>query len=412
MTDCPDREKGPYTGDAEQDIATELNNFDMRAFMRAEVRNFAEAQHANGMVPAEGPDFNNGDDGPNWGGAIIVVPWALFQTYGDLRTLATYYPNMQRYIAFLGTQAKDRLLPDSYGLGDWVSPDPTTTPIGYVNSWGYYREVRELADIAAVLGRRADRARYERLARSIAAAFNAKYLNARAHTYSVGTQAADALALDAGLVPRSQRAAVLRHLLATIASAHGLIEVGSVALAPVIRVLHDAGRDDVLYRWATSTAFPSYGYVVGLGNTTMTEYWDGTTGSLDHHFLGGIDAWFTYGLAGIGQAPGGVAYAKPVIRPAVVGNLTHVDADYQSPFGTLADNWTRTRAGYSMTVRIPSATPGMVAVPLLGSARRITEDGRVVWSRARAYHGRKGRRQGAYVYFHGVSGAHTFAWRP
>jgi alpha-L-rhamnosidase len=419
MTDCPDREKGPYTGDAMQDITNELNDFDMRAYMRAEVRNFADAQLADGEVPATGPQWIQGDDGTNWGGAIVGIPWTLYQTYGDSATLRTYYPNMQRYIAYVGTHTSGYLLPDSYGLGDWETSDTVSTPVGYMNSYGYYVQVKDLAQIADVLGNTSDEKTYGQLAQNIATAFNAKYLDTAAHSYSTGTQAADALALDAGLVPASQRQPVLNHLLATINADGGLIKVGSVALAPIIRVLHETGNDNVLYRWATSTAYPSYGYILSLGNTTMTENWDGKPNSdgesLDHHFLGGIDAWFTFGLAGIEQEPGSIAYHQPLIKPAVVAGLSHASGDYRSLYGTIESDWNvsgpaSSPDGLRMNVAIPDSSPGSVEVPLLGAQRKITEDGRVVWDAGHSAPGVAATVDGGYIAFTGIADQHTFAW--
>lgn len=419
MTDCPDREKGPYTGDAMQDITNELNDFDMRAYMRAEVRNFADAQLANGEVPATGPQWIQGDDGTNWGGAIVGVPWALYQDYGDTTTLRTYYPNMQRYLAYVGTHASGYLLPDSYGLPDWETSDTASTPVGYLNSYGYYVQAKDLAQIAGVLGYTADEKTYGQLAQNIAAAFNDKYLASATHTYSTGTQAADALALDAGLVPANERQAVLNHLLATINADGGLIKVGSVSLAPIIQVLHETGNDDVLYRWATSTAYPSYGYILGIGNTTMTENWDGKPNSdgesLDHHFLGGIDAWFTFGLAGIGQAPGSIAYQEPLIKPAVVAGLSHAGGDYRSLHGTIESNWNLSGpasnpAGLTMNIAIPGSSPGTVEVPLLGAQRQIKEDGHVVWDAGHPAPGVTATADGGYIAFSGIAGQHTFDW--
>jgi alpha-L-rhamnosidase len=271
VTDCPDREKGPYNGDVEQDILNLLNDYDMRAYMRAEVRNFAESQRANGSIPPTGPAWIGGDDGTNWAGAIITVPWALYQNYGDTVTLRTYYSNMQRYLAFIASRTTNYLLPSTYGPGDWVTSDPTSTPTDYLNDYGYYIQVGEMAQIATLIGANSDAEMYRALATNIGAVFNAKFFNVAAHTYATGSQAADALALDAGLVPPSEKNAVASHLLATIAANNGLIAVGSVSLAPMLQALHATGNDDVVYKWAESTAFPSYGYVLSLGNTTMTE---------------------------------------------------------------------------------------------------------------------------------------------
>jgi alpha-L-rhamnosidase len=255
---------------------------------------------------------------------------------------------------------------------------------------------------------------YQALGQRIAAAFNATYFNSATHTYSNGDMADDALALDAGLVPASQRTAVLDHLLATIAAAGGQIMAGSVSLEPMIHVLHDTGHDDVLYRWANSTAYPSYGYLLSHGATTMTETWN-LSGSQDHHFLGGLDAWLTSGLAGIGQAPGTAGFADPVIKPAVFATTASVSDHYTSPYGTIVSDWSVTGpsdspASLTMTTAIPVSSPGTVEIPQLGSSRVIREDGRVIWSHGRPVGGASASVDGDYIAVSGVTGTHAFTW--
>lgn len=411
MTDCPNREKGPYTGDVLQDIATETNAYDMRAYLRAHVRNFAQAQHPDGNVPATAPEINTDEDGANWGGAMIMVPWALYETYGDTDTLRTYYANMRAYLEFLNTKTIDGLLPDDFGLGDWVSSDPVVTPIGYVNSYGYYVQIKTMSRVAELLGKSADHRRYALLAKTVKMAFNTRYLDRQSHTYSVGTQAADGLALDAGLVPDDQRVPVLNHLVRTINAAQGLIKVGSVSLMPVLRALHDGRRDDVIYRWATSRAEPSYGYVLSQGNTTMTEHWDGATASLNHHFLGGVDSWFTTALAGIGQDAKSIGFALPVIRPSVVDGLSRAAGTYASPAGLIGSSWKHpTQDAFTLTATLPDSAPGEVYVPLLRVPRTITMDGTVIWKAGQPRAGVVARASGDYIVFSGVVGTHTFAW--
>jgi alpha-L-rhamnosidase len=133
-------------------------------------------------------------------------------------------------------------------------------------------------------------------------------------------------------------------------------------------MLSAAGRDDVIYDIATQTGNPSYGYQVTHGATSLTENWDGpTSGNSQNHFmLGAIDEWFGSGLAGIGQADGSVAFEHLRIRPAVVGDLTHAAASYDTPRGTVTSSWTRSGQSLRLDVTVPPGAPARVEVPLLG----------------------------------------------
>jgi len=415
LTDCPNREKAPYTGDTAQDINTELNDFDLRDYLTATERNFVESQQPNGEVLSTGPEWHTIENGTNWGGAIVEVPWAMYQAYGDTSLLSTYYSSMARYIDYVNSRATGNLV--TYGLADWETPDPNPPLAAYTNSYGYYIQVEDMAKIAAVLGKTDDAKMYQTLGQNIAAAFNATYLNTTTHTYSNGDMADDALALDAGLVPADQQTAVLNHLLNTIAANNGLIMVGSISLEPIIRVLHNTGHDDVLYKWATSTAYPSYGYILAQGATTMTETWNlNPSESQDHHFLGGLDAWLTSGLAGIGQAAGTVGFSSPVIKPSVLGTTSSVTGDYTSAYGTISDSWSLAGpssdpTGLTMKTAIPVSSPGTVEIPRLASSRVILEDGHVIWSDGKPAAGVTATVDGDYIAVSNITGTHTFTWR-
>ncbi len=210
LTDCPHREKLGWLEETHLVFDTVARNYDVQAYGRDLVRNMADAQLASGLVPDIAPEytvFSGGfRDDPNWGSAMILVPWNLYRTYGDRDTLRTYYANMVRYLSYLRSKASGNLL--DYGLGDWATIN-TTTPAGVTASYGYYKSADALAKIAAVLGEAEDAATYRQLAADIGTAFNAKFFDAARHTYANGSQASDALALDMGIVPAGERQAVL-----------------------------------------------------------------------------------------------------------------------------------------------------------------------------------------------------------
>ena len=117
------------------------------------------SQTETGLIPEIAPEYVKfewgGDmfrDSPEWGSSIILVPWYLYQWYGDQESLAKYYPTMQRYINYLGTKAKNHIL--SQGLGDWydLGPKPPgvsqLTPMGITATAMYYHDLKILEQIA------------------------------------------------------------------------------------------------------------------------------------------------------------------------------------------------------------------------------------------------------------------------
>jgi alpha-L-rhamnosidase len=367
FTDCPDREKLGWLGDMQVIFGSIARNYDIAAYVRTIIRNMAEAQLDSGLVPDVVPEYTTFSGGfrddPNWGNAMILAPWSLYETYGDVRILEKYYPNMQRYLAYLTGKASGDLL--NYGLNDWAAFD-RTTPTEVIASYGYYRSAETLSRVAAVLGRAEDAAGYAALARRIGDAFNAKYLNRTKHTYAGGQQGADGIALDMGIVPAGERQAVLNHLVASIRANGNHINVGIVALQAVLRALIAGGRHDIIYDFAMQTTSPSYGYQIAHGATSLTELWDGPTAgaSQNHMMFGAIDEWFTAGLAGIQQAPGSVGYKSLVIKPAIITGLTYVKGSYRSPYGLVESEWKSDGGQVWLHVTVPSNSTAAIYVPV------------------------------------------------
>ncbi|MEV0404113.1 family 78 glycoside hydrolase catalytic domain [Actinoallomurus sp. NPDC050550] len=367
LTDCPSREK---LGWLEQDhlvFGGLAFNYDMAAQLRKVVRDMAEAQTDTGLIPSTVPDYTvlagAYRDDPNWGGAFVVVPWDLYLTYGDAETMRAYYPAMQKYASYLEARAVNGLT--DYSLGDWITPD-RTFPKFVSGTYGYWRVLDTMSKIAGALGKKDEAAAYRAKADASAKALSDKYYDAASGTFAGGGQGAEALALDMGAVPADQRQRLLDHLVGSVTVAGYHLQLGEISLPSAFRVL----PDDVIYKIATQTDSPSYGYQVVHGNTTLGEGWDGGSGqSQDHFMLGSIDSWFTGRLAGIQQAPGSVGYRKLLIAPAVVGDLTRASATYRTPYGEARTSWTKTDDGIRLTVTVP---PGSTAdVPGSGEVRQV-----------------------------------------
>jgi alpha-L-rhamnosidase len=248
-----------------------------------------------------------------------------------------------------------------------------------VIDYGYYRGASTMAKIAGLLGKTADANTYTQLAISLAAEYNTKYLHTddQGHAwYANNTEASNAVALDAGLVPAQYHDAVVNSLVAAVHAFGDRIGTGSVAIGPLFRTLHAAGRDDVIYTIVANPASPGYAFLVNSGKTTLTESLSGT-GSQDHHFLGEVASWFVHGLVGIQQAPGSVAYRDFEIKPALVGDLNHAYGSYATPHGTASASWTRAGNGLLSTldVTVPANTSARVYVPTSATTETFVASG-------------------------------------
>src|SRR6185503_5468652 len=229
----------------------------------------------------------------NWGNGIILVPWLLHETYGDTQTMARSYPQMKAFLNYIRSQkvgtGANAFIVDA-ALADWASADSVTSG-RITGTWAYHQTADRMSRIAALLGQQADANEYRNLATSIKSAFNSAFYNDKLGRYtsdgnlgSAGaTQAAQALALDEGLVPDGERRRVLDSLVELIYGYQPFgggphFSGGTIGLAPTVRALMDGGRDDVLWDVLQENTRPSYGFVMAAttanpgGLTTVPEF--------------------------------------------------------------------------------------------------------------------------------------------
>jgi alpha-L-rhamnosidase len=241
-----------------------------------------------------------------------------------------------------------------------------------------------MAKMAALTGHDADAIEYRALATNIRNAFNNAFYNSALGRYTSqgnlgsegATQAAQALALEEGLVPDGERQRVLDSLVELIYSYQPFgggphFSGGTIGMQSIVRALTDAGRDDVLWDVLQEDTRPSYGFFMAPttqnpeGLTTHPEQWD-MGNSKNHMILAQIEEWFHRGLAGIRQARDSVAYRRLVIDPRVVGDLTEVEGSYETPYGEVASEWTRRHGTFRLEVEVPPNTTAEVRVPTGG----------------------------------------------
>ncbi|MFJ9761817.1 family 78 glycoside hydrolase catalytic domain [Streptomyces sp. NPDC101149] len=396
FTDCPGREKLAYPADYLQPFGSLHRNFGYHAYLRTMERHLAEAQSKTGdnigNVALKAPVYDWGYTGRfgdeiNWGNGIILVPWFLYEVYGDTQTMARYYPQMQAFMNYIRTQkagtGADAYIVDA-ALADWIAADNTSGRI--TGTWGYHQIADRMSKMAALLGHHAESLEYRSLASNIKTAFNDAFYNTALGRYtsqgnqgSAGaTQAAQALALDEGLVPESESQRVLDALVELVHAFQPFgggphFSGGTIGLAPIVRALMDGGRDDVLWDALQEDTRPSYGFFMApttanpQGLTTLPEQWD-MGNSKNHMILLQIEEWFHSGLAGIRQVRGTAGYRSLVIDPRIVGDLTHVEGSYQTPQGEVASEWTLTMGTFRLKVDVPPNTTAEVRVPRGGRA--------------------------------------------
>jgi alpha-L-rhamnosidase len=377
LTDCPHREKLGWLEVAHLMGESLVYNWDLRTVLPKFVRDMRDAQTVDGLVPDIAPEyvvFRGGfRDSPEWGSSAILLPRLAAEWYGDKRTLADAYRMMGAYSAYLGGQARDRIL--SFGLGDWydIGPQPPgrsqLTPLGLTATAIWLDDLRALRNAARMLGREADAQRWAAEFAAVHTAFQKTFYKRAASTYATGSQTSLAMPLALGLAPAGARAGLVEKLVADIRARGNHTSAGDVGYRYVVGALTAAGRSDVLFDLASQTSAPSYAAQLAAGATSLTEAWDASPRSSQNHLmLGHIEQWFWAGLAGIRPEPG---MQRVAIRPEPVGDVDWVKARWESFRGPVVVEWRIEGGRFRMTAEIP---PGMSATVRLpdGETRAVT----------------------------------------
>ena len=386
FTDCPHREKLGWLEEAHLVGSSVRFSYDIAALCRKIIRDMQQSQTADGLIPEISPEYVQFTepfrDSPEWGSNCIILPWYLYQWYGDKEVLSESYDMMQRYVAYLEKRSNDHILVQ--GLGDWYDLGPNhpgvsqLTPQGLTATAIYHYDLLILKDIARLLGKTSDAQHYEQLAAAVKAAFNNRFFNKETKQYGSGSQAANAIAIYMGLVEPADKAAVVNNIVKDLRSRNNSLTAGDIGFRYLLKVLHQEGRSDVIFDMNNRDDVPGYGYQLAHGATALTESWQALPGVSNNHFmLGHIMEWFYAGLAGIEVADDAVAFKKIMINPQPVGNITMAKADYQSPYGPITSEWKKEADSFMLAVQVPANATALVYLPAV-KANTITESGKPV----------------------------------
>jgi len=383
FTDCPHREKLGWLEEAHLVGSSLRYNYDIHRLALKCINDMRLAQTPEGLIPEIAPEFTKfGEpfrDSPEWGSNAIILPWYVYEWYGDKEVLADSYDMMKRYIEYLGTKANDHIL--KQGLGDWYDEGPNPpgysqqTPKGITATAFYYYDLDIVSKIAAMLGKADDAKTYKNLAVQVKQAYNKAFFNPQTKEYGTGSQTANAISVYMGLVEQADKKAVINNLVNDLQTKNNTLTAGDIGFRYLVRALDDAGRSDVIYAMNSRSDVPGYGYQLTHGATALTESWAALPGSSNNHFmLGHIMEWFYSGLGGIRPAPGSIAMDKIEIRPEPVGDITSAKANYDSPYGAISTDWKKQGGKFDMIVKIPANTTAIVYLPAKqGSSIRESE---------------------------------------
>ena len=383
-TDCPAREKCGWLGDAQVSAEMTIYNFDMAQFWSNFLDDIRTSEQ-NGLPTMVAPGKRKlGEASPDWGTAVVQIPWYVYLYYGDTRILRQHYDRMRQWLEHLRRLAQNHII--SEGLGDWCPPgsvEPKETPVPLTSTAYFYLDTQILSEVARILGEPADAADYRALAGKIHQAFNQKFFLTNELSY--GSQTGDSVALRLGLVPAAARVQVASSLRQDVVTKHGgHFSTGITGSRCLYWALGEYGHGEVALEILRAQTYPSIGYLFSLGATTFWETWgepelDRQHGprSRNHAMQGAFDAWFYEGLAGIYPDPDEPGFRHTILRPQVVEGLGQVRAAYDSIQGRIVSAWRLENQQFEWHVRVPANTRATVHLPC-DDSRTVTEGGRPV----------------------------------
>jgi len=379
-SDCPHRERAPYTGDGQVACVTVMHNFDSRAFYHKWIQDILGAQNLEtGYVPNGAPWEPGCGGGVAWGAAMNIMPWEFYLHYGALDMLEDNYEGMKAYIQYMQTwvdddgimysqrTGKDGKVLRWFNLGEWSAPGETV-PDEMVHTFYFWRCSDLTSKSAAILGEDQDAEHYAALAERTRQAFMKKYYDGEKGSY--GSGGGNIFALRMG-VPEHRYDRVIAALKADIAANDGHLDTGIFGTQFFFEILSEHGMHDLAYTAMTKRERPSYGYWLSKGGTTTRESW-GDGGSHNHPMFGGGIVWFYRKLAGMQADPEQPGYRHIIFRPQPIEDLSYTTYTNETPYGNAGITWNNEGDHFSMEITVPVGSTATVYVPAL-SAEEVME---------------------------------------
>jgi len=382
-TDCPQRdERQGWLGDRSMNSYGESFIFDNDKLYSKWMTDISDAQKASGSLPDVAPAYwTIESDNMTWPSSLIIIPDHLYSQFGNLKVIADNYDAMKKWLFYMrDTYMKNYLLPkDQYG--DWCMPpenlevihssDPKRiTPGDFIGSAYFYYCLNLMGKYAHLLNKNEDTNEFSTLADKVKEAINNTYLQKDSLYYANNTVTANALALSFGLPSKEIRSRVFDNLVNVITHVYNNhTSTGLIGGQWIMRTLTDNGRHDLALKIAENTTYPSWGYMIENGATTIWELWNGNTAAPDMNsgnhvmLLGDLMVWYYEDLAGIKSNPANPAFKNIIMKPYPVGNLKFVKANYLSTYGPIKSEWHLNSAQFNWDISIPANTTATIYIP-------------------------------------------------
>ncbi len=377
-TDCPQRdERLGWTGDTQVFIRSGAYHQDVASFFTKWVVDVVDSVNSEGLFGNQAPVFHR-HGSPAWADAGIICPWTIYKVYGDTRLIDRHYDAMARFIEACGKNGLGGL---GNGPGDWLAVDSKTRK-DLISTAYFAYSTRLMAEMAEVVGKKEDAHKYQALFERIRSYFQQTFVGENG-VIAANSQTAYCLALHFDLLTDAQREQAAVHLVDQIKAKDYHLSVGFVGVPILLPTLTEIGRSDLAYRLIQNKTYPSWGYSVEQGATTIWERWNSYTrehgiskqrmNSFNHYAYGSCSEWMFYSMLGIDLDEAGFGTIK--MKPEIGHGVTWAKGHYDSIRGRIGSDWKLEEGAFRWKVEVPANTTATLHIPA-SSVADITESNR------------------------------------
>ncbi len=383
-TDCPQRdERMGWLGDRATGCFGESFMFDNQLLYRKWEQDIHDAQKPSGSIPDVAPaHWSVYSDNITWPGTYIHVANMLYEQFGDDKPIKLHYASMKLWMKYMQDNYMKNYIMTKDTYGDWCMPpetldiifskDPARITDGeIISTTFYYRLLNIMAKYATMTRNNADNTEFLALAGKVKTAYNDKFFDKNKAQYGNNTVTANIISLMQGLVPDEFEERVFTNLAGrTETEFNSHVSVGLIGIQFLMRGLTEYGREDLALKIATNRTYPSWGYMIENGATTIWELWNGNTAdpamNSGNHvmLLGDLLPWYYENLAGIRTDKSEVGFKKVILKPSFPKGLNAVTSSHESPYGLIKSEWKRENNKLYWSVTVPSNSSAEIQLPL------------------------------------------------
>lgn len=375
-TDCPQRdERMGWLNDLTVRIEQALYNFDLSRFYAKFIDDVQDTQGKDGTITCTAPFRYGSRPADPVSASYLLLALKSYQFYGNEEIIRKHYDGLKAWVDYLNSRTENGIVNYSY-YGDWSPPVEygqnasavsKFTP-GLFMSTGYlYYCSKMISQMAAVLGKTEDEATYRKLADKTAAALNDKYWDKKTGGYASNNQACNSFALFLGVVAKDRIPRVMDNLVKDVKAHNYHLTTGNLCTKYLMEMLTEHGHPEVAFRIATQETYPSWGFMLAKGATTLWERWEFETGgamnSHNHPMMGSVDSWFYKYVLGIVPDIDGPGFEKLTIRPCVIADLDSAEGEVNTVKGPVKCSWKKENGSFLLNVTVPCNSTATVFVP-------------------------------------------------